>query len=279
MKYVRPKSLPRFKKPPVSEVRIGIVLQPVHLSVTHLPALFEALAEDYPLRSELPLRPPELVTERLRRSAFRLELGDTPPLPRIRFTDEGQTRWIDVQSDSLTFGWRRSPKGEYPNYKHLRGEFDRIARLFEAFWDKHEEKDDLYIVQAGIHYYNDFPVANVASSSDAMCRAFAVQHADRPFGGLPAPTASGLSFTFDFSADDETYAVLAARADVRVVAGRTVARLNLGYRGDPFMAPVAKAEGPLDVVLGFLDNGHDRIVLAFTGMTSEEFHSEWERYQ
>lgn len=279
MTYERPENLPRYKSPPVSEVQLGLVLQPVHIPVTMLPALFELLEDDYPKRMELPQRPPELLNGNMRRSAFRLELGDIPPAPRIRFRDQANTRWLDLQSDMLTCGWRRTPDDEYPSYGDLRNEFERLLHLFEVFWSQVGTEEELYIVDTSVKYYNDFTV-DAQSSMDAMQRAFGVDMEKVSIDGLPAPGTTGLFLRFPFSdGQDEPYALLTVQGRVSPHEQDFHALLNLSYRGDPFVKRYDEATEPLDAALSFLDNGHDHIVRAFTGVTSTELHSTWGRYQ
>ncbi len=280
MKYVRPGSLPRFKNPPVTEVRIGVALQPLHIPVTELPALFAAFEHDYPERFEAPPRPVELVTERVRATAFRIELADVPAIPRIRFADVERSRWIEVQSDSLTCGWRKAPDKPYPDYEFLREEFERIAGVFVSFWSQKHEEEDLYIIQANVNYYNDFHVPDADGLMDAMCRAFAMQPEPRAFNDLPPLDTAGLSFSFDFADDDgQIYAILTSRAAVRQIDGEHVARLNLSFTGDPYQSPHSAELNALDGTLAFIDKGHDSIVRAFCDTTSAQFHKVWGRYE
>jgi uncharacterized protein (TIGR04255 family) len=279
LQYTRHPSLSRFANPPVSEVRIGMVLHPLHISVTELPSLFSALEDFYPVREEAPARSTQVMSEPgLGSAGFRVEFGDIPPLPLIRFMSVDGFRWLEIQSDALTCGWRRNRDGTYPTYEALRAEFLRLIEVFGEYWSTNHDGDDLYIIQAGISYHNDFAVEE-ASPMKALARAFTMSApSEVEIDGLPAARTASMNLTFNFTHEEDTYAVLRLNARVETAEQGCQARFNLRFWGNPFLVPGAEDEAVLRT-LRFMDEGHDAIVRAFTSSTTPEYHKSWEKLE
>lgn len=278
--YTRPADLPKFRSPPVSEVRIGMVIQPVHIPVVELPALFESLQDTYPLRTELAPRPTQVMGEKdLGLIGFRVDLTDIPPIPLIRFESADRSRWLEVQSDALTCGWKSREDGSYPAYESLRRDFIHLTEIFGSFWLKHHGDDELYIVQAGISYHNDFSV-DADSAIEGLSRAFVLPAATTEliFPGLPPMRSVAQNFSFPHSRRGDTYAILRTAATVTHETDSADVRFNLRFWGKPFDPEGESDPEGVDATLRFMDEGHRAIVTAFDSATTPEMHKRWGRY-
>ena len=264
--------LPRFDAPPVEEVRIGVVFAPLPISVTELPVLFETYSDRYPETHAAQAR--RVRVDPSIGSGFRVEFTDDPGIPRIRFSSSEHDRWLEIQSDAFTCGWRRRADGGYPSYDELRSDFQELALKFAGFVDQFHPDEDIYAVAATVEYKNRFEMGS-ADAATALSEAFIVTAPKEPFSSLPPLSTAGLQLRFDFEHEEEVYARLIARANMGMRGTTMIGRFDLRFSGDPF-ATSGDLEA-FDAILKFLDEGHVAVVQAFDQTTTPVMHKRWGR--
>lgn len=274
--YDRPGALPQFERPPVTEVRMEMVFEPLSIRVTDLPSLFATWGDRYPELSESAPQPVSLEPGpgHAEGARLRIEFSDQPPIPLIRFRDENRSRWIELQSDRLSCGWSRVSEDEYPRYPKLRQEFQQLALELAAF----VSDEQIQVVQLNLVYVNEFELEE-GNPLVALADAYCFGPSPMAFDELPPLLDAGFDLRFAFTHEDARYAVLTARS--RVSRGReaSTSRLRLRFSGDPFGAPGAEERDGFTSILAFFDQGHDAIVRTFAQATDESLHQQWGRYE
>lgn len=121
-----------FAKPPVEEVVLSVLFKSLDsLLAPQLGAIWQELRKDgfVKLAEHPPV--PSIVEEFPNRVGQpQLHIDQTPPLARIWFVHEDETRIIQVQRDRFTFNWRKTEDNPvYPG-------FSTIFRKFESFYNR-----------------------------------------------------------------------------------------------------------------------------------------------
>jgi uncharacterized protein (TIGR04255 family) len=123
--------LPRFRKPPVSEVALGVqfppVLNPVHLGLYYqrLKARFPKVQVQPPITAAFETFAPSPIVFGMPMPAIGLQ-------PRMWFLSEDENSLIQLQSDRLLFNWRGGLQGvPYPHFEAVQGEFAEAFDLLE----------------------------------------------------------------------------------------------------------------------------------------------------
>lgn len=272
--------LPRFKKPPVSEVALGVqfsaILNPVHFGL-----YYQEVKSRFPKVQVQPPIPPQFEVFGTRGPGLPLALPAFAGgalvagfiAPRMWFMSEDDNWLIQLQSDRLLFNWRGGIQGApYPHFDAVQAEFTNVLDKLEALVQA--EKMSIAVNQCEVVYNNPILTSSTGIALSDPQKIFRVWSADvgpewqealddlsliaryllkdaagNPFGRLTAALASG-------AAADEL----------------TVFQLQLTARGFP---QGAGREG----ITAFHNQGHRAIVRCFAAITTPEMHKLWERYQ
>jgi uncharacterized protein (TIGR04255 family) len=277
MPYKRSPDLPSYSSPPVTQVDIGLHIQALKLRAVDLGDLYGRFRENYPLIEEHPPSPMQI--ERFPGGSpsgvhFEFQLLDRPPLPMLVFLTGDRSSLVQVDSSRFFCAWRRSADDiAYPSYEKFRAAFVRNVEIFEQFTTD-VDAEAKSIVQAEVSYVNDIPMRHEAMP-DFLVREI-------PFlanKGLPgeeeiSSVCAAHHITYKTSQGVE-YARLHISAEPVAVGAETALRLILVYRGEP--REKYAGMDALSAVMSFLDEGHDRVVRAFTAYTTPEAHRLWGR--
>jgi uncharacterized protein (TIGR04255 family) len=275
--YTRSKDLPVFERAPVTEVNIGVQFQGVKLQAVQLGALHARFAKQYPVVEEH--LPPPLQIEQFQRKSpsgihFQVQLLDRPPLPMLVFLAEDRASLVQVDNSRFFCAWRRSSQDvTYPRYEALREEFIRNLTIFDEFTTE-LGLEDKPVTQAEIAYVNDIPVSD-ERRPDILFYGLPTLSGD---AAMSADEVSAVSTAQHFTyrtLDAVDYARLHISAEPVVVDSEKALRLVLVYRGEPHER-FSEASG-ISTIMRFLDEGHDRIVRAFTLNTTSDAHNTWGR--
>jgi uncharacterized protein (TIGR04255 family) len=261
---------PKFRKPPVVEVVMGVQFEPLkgfgdphaglfwatHLGkdswpkvrvAPHLPSSFERFGSE----EQWGAVPP-----------FEIRPGDEPS--RTQFLNAGEDRMVQVQNTRFHYNWVKK-NAEYPSYDALLPEFRKEIARFRAFSSK-EGLGEVKPNQWEITYVNHVPAGSLWSPGDDWSTLF-------PW--LKAPASKLVAF------DTVT-------ATWRLVIGDSQGRLHIKLararhpdKGDLMILDLT-ARGSAEHQESLEDGlslGHDAIVFSFAEMTSKRAHQEWGRYQ
>lgn len=269
--------LPAFADPPVVEVALSVQFDSItSLRTPQLGLLWQEFRVRFPMTEEHAPLPAAIERFGARRSGkleVRLEMLQTPPLPRCWFLNAEGTELIQVQQDRFAHNWRKVGKGDqYPRYKHIRETFAKELERFRAFLER-EELGELNPNQCEVTYVNHI-FAGKGSET----------HGD--LGEVLTVFEPRYSDTFLASVEDVRMKLTHVIADP---AGKPLGRLHITvdptYREDDgqpmWVLKLTARGGPtepgIDGVLHFIDIGREWVVRGFASITTDKMHKIWER--
>jgi uncharacterized protein (TIGR04255 family) len=270
-------SLPRFRKPPVSEVAIGIQFQAPVLTPVHLGLYYQAIKERFPVVTvQPPLQPVFETFEAMTTMTFPIPFPfqGMVTLPRMWFGKEDGSALIQLQPGRLVFNWRGGLEANaYPHFNAVQTEFMNALDALDALV-KSERLADISVNQCELTYINPLPCSSTDISLSEPQKIFRVW--DGVQGDEWKDTPEDLMFTLRYRFNDESgspFGRLTVALSSGVAGDGTPAfQLDMTARGRPV------GEGRAGVV-GFHDHAHQAIVRCFTAITTPEMHRRWERYQ
>lgn len=266
----RPADLPDYEAPPLAEVALGVQLDPMpQVRAAHLGLLWQRFVGEFPSLQELPpIDTPEEDFSPSPVSTITVQLLGAPPVPRQWFMSRDGARVIQVQADRFVLNWRRINPGEpYPRYETLRDDFENLFSVYSDFLAD-QTLGVASIRQAEVNYVNKIELNASQQPHDLSD----VLRTWRPSYGPEAPflsAASDVRLVERHLIEDNAgpYARLYVSAEP---ASQVGALLSLTMRGRPHGTD-------LEAALSFFDTARDRIVRAFTAVTTEQMHTVWRR--
>jgi uncharacterized protein (TIGR04255 family) len=277
-------ALPRFRKPPVSEVAVGVQF-PTVLTPVHLGLYYQRIKAQFPKYQVLPPVPPAFEIFGAASITPIVSFGVQMPggfQPRMWFLSLDENSLIQLQSDRLIFNWRGGLRGNpYPHfdavYEGFVKAFDELEALAEG-----ESIGDIVVNQCEVVYVNALPIAKTGIPLSEPEKIFNVWADGR--GAEWRQPLEDLSFTARYQLNDEQgnafgrlTVALSSSSSTPILLGlppQTAAgfQLELTARGKPL--------GPgREGVTAFHDHGHQAIVRCFAAITTSKMHELWERYQ
>ncbi len=246
--------LPDFKRPPLVEVAVGLMFEPLPISAITLAQLYLQWQEDYPSFEEHPAIPSSPAVPGL---IFDVNV------PRIRFwflNNSGGL--IQVQRDRLIVNWRKEAESaEYPHYDSLRDEFHKRVDEFSAFLASHQQ-GPLKPNAIEVTYVNQVPLAGESPNLSDI-----VSLLQPPPNEVGSPVEANLSVRFDASAQlDREPAALLINVQRSSTVEPPLAVLQLSCT-----IPVRSLS---DAYVN-LNKARDHVVQPFRSITTDKMHEEW----
>lgn len=255
----RPSYLPDFENPPLAEVVIGVVMQPLHtMTAAHHGLYWRAIRDQFPLTSDQPGLEPAYETEQGPQApVLGLRLG--PPPLRSFFTSEDQETLIQLQSDRFFNNWRKGRNARYPHFDELAAAFHERWSGFQDFV-RGEGLGALTVEQVEVTYVNVVETGSMASDLTVTGPS------PLSLGGAPPSTTGEL---------EEQQLALRYR-----LAGAPLARLyaTAAPRGDGWLLDLTVRSRPTDGDGGLqadLQRARTAIDAAFVHLTSTHAHARW----
>ena len=267
-----PTPLPRFKKPPVSEVAVGVQFTGPTLTPVHLGLYYQRVKARFPKVLVQPPLAPAIETFGPP-AALSLSLPAIG-LPRIWFVSNDDESLIQLQAGRLFFNWRASSdRSTYPHFDAVRQEFLYALDELDALTSS-EGIGQLSANQCEVVYVNPLPTARTGVPISAPEKIFRICNVQ--LGSEWNESPEDIAFNVRYRFDDE---------DGRPF-GRLTVTLNSGWGpdGSPGFSLELTARGMprgagRDGISAFHEYAHQAIVRCFTGLTTPAMHESWERYQ
>jgi len=255
----RPPYLPDFENPPLAEVVIGVVMQPLHtMTAAHHGLYWRAIRDQFPHTSDQPGLEPAYETEQGPQApVLGFRLG--PPPLRSFFTNDDQEILIQLQSDRFFNNWRKGINGQYPHFDELASAFHERWSGFRAFVSG-EGLGALIVEQVEVTYVNVVETGLMASDLTVTGPS------PVRLGGAPASATVEL---------EEQQLALRYR-----LAGAPLARLYATAvpRGSGWLLELTVRSRPSDGDDGLradLQRARTAIDAAFFHLTSTHAHARW----
>lgn len=253
--------MPKFGKPPLREVAIAVLFQPLAgLAQPHVGQYWELIREHFPKAVDQPPVEPYLESGGRGRPAFQLQVGP-PPLRRSWFISEDDERLVQLQSDRFIHNWR----GDGANYPHLEDLWTSFAERFSQFvsWAHDEGIGSVEPFQLELTYVNIIEALSLwdvlTGPEPAQPAAFADDVRGRPVPRLE------LRYDVEGESTGGLYVHCRARDE-------GVQQLDLTYR--------AVLKSPeVQLISLAVAAGRRLIVSHFAELTQSSLHKRWERIQ
>jgi uncharacterized protein (TIGR04255 family) len=272
----RPAELPDFADPPVDEVVIGLMFMPVGgFSTNHVAKYREAVKHDFPGLQYQPRLMVQLENLAAEPFGAQLPIGLlTPqafqPAQRTWLVAGDDQRLLQLQEDAFLSNWRRR-NDPYPRFELLLQDFWSRFALFRSQLSS-DSVIPLQIQQLEVSYINWVPFET--SSLDDWFQPAKSSYVPT---GADTLRAEHLAWNASYVIRDEGVSVarMHARQMEALRTGPGVphlgAQLELTYR-----APLAPGASD-DEIIDRAFQARDKIVWAFTGLTTDEAHTRWGR--
>lgn len=272
-----PRSLPDFRRPPLTEVVLGVQFEPVAgFRSVHAGLFWDRIRESFPHVEERSPLPP--VIERFggrpsRDLKVQWQVLETPPAPRYWFLNQKGDQLIQLQSDRFLHNWRkRGPNDSYPRYESIRESFKGELELFQAFLAD-EGLAQPEPNQCEVTYVNHILPDDVWERHGQLGRVLTTFSGEPSDDFLAEPEDARLAARYLIAEDDEAplgRLHISTKSGFQVSSGKPIIILELTARGQP------GGEGT-EGVLQFLDLGREWIVRGFASITTPEMHELWGR--
>ncbi len=270
----RPPDLPEFKRPPVTEVVLGVQFKTDKpLRAPHLGLFWQTVREAFPdFREQPPLVPQIEVLDPdvpVVPQEDGIQIMRAIPAPRCWFVDSSGNKLIQLQSDRFLHNWRKVTGEEaYPRYETIRNEFIDHWRRFGSFLNDVDLGAPI-VTQAEVTYVNRIPKDSCWSKADDMPKVFSclklVDEADL-FGPMET-----VEFTIRRRLPDNRGRLhVTAAPAFNTKDSSVMIRMVLTARG-----PVADSSD--EAILDWMDMARAVIVNSFTALTTPEAHEFWRR--
>jgi uncharacterized protein (TIGR04255 family) len=188
--------------------------------------------------------------------------------------NEDQRQLIQFQPDRFIYNWRKigSTSGaDYPRYETIRSRFVEQYQKLKSFLSS-QNIGDIVPNQCEITYVNHIHLEEDEGSVASLGEVIRLWKDPPPAGALSPVEDARFLFRVPLQTTEGSF--LGRLTVAAEPAGRQdkigLVRLTLTTRGIPLQ--------PTDEgILQFIDLGRDRIVRAFTEITTERMHQRWGR--
>ena len=269
MKVERPRHLPDFGAPPLTEVALSIQFQPIAgFGYVDIGLLWQRFRDRFPQVEYHPPLAPGFETFGLQlaaSSAFQLNFG----LPRTWFIDPAGAEVVQIQSDRFVRNWRKAGADDnYPRFEHIRL---RFAEEFKEFGDFLADRGLGAIVpnQCELTYVNSIPTSN--GTGDDMPKVFkALASSSSAVLGSPEDFSFTARYVVTSGSGEPVGRIIAQASPALDANSRVIINFMLVGRGSPTSPDLTGA-------LEFMDVARERIVCGFAELTTDEMHRVWKR--
>jgi uncharacterized protein (TIGR04255 family) len=251
-------STPSYRKPPVSEVAVGLQFERLPIQTRHLGQFWTEVAGSYPQTEDVaPLPEPGEVPG--------IEYVVVPPLRRTFLISNDGEFLLQIQDNRFYCNWRKlSPDVFYPRFPAV---YDRFVESWGLFSDFLKRQGFAEISPTGyeLTYVNEIEVSRESVAQDvAKCVRMYVPLQKPEF--LPEPAS--ISGLWLYNLPDSKGKLRANLNHLRKPDGRESFVLNLSCSG---------TVSPKTSMADWFETAHEWIVRGFTDLTTPEAHQKWER--
>jgi uncharacterized protein (TIGR04255 family) len=263
--------LPDYSNPPVVEVVCGVQFESLDGFVApHLGFRWESLQPDYPFFKEFPPLAAQIEPEHLLAPGqVNIRLHEKPPLARMWYTNDDESRVVQVQRDRFLTNWKKvSDEQPYPRFPDVFGLFSEKFSLFRDFVEG--SIGSVKPLQYELSYVNQIPLGDGWSSYAEVGKVLADHEYRTGVRFLPSPEVINWTTAFQLPQGLGRLYIAAVSAS-RVIDKRPVLQLTLTARG-------INSPAELESMADWFDVARQWIVRGFTDLTGESMqYSVWGR--
>jgi uncharacterized protein (TIGR04255 family) len=266
--------LPKFDKPPVIEMVVGVEFADlVGLSIPHFGLFWGQIKDKYP---QCTVKEPALsrieVFDKRGQQEVKLNfpiLG--PPQIRCWYSDNQQTWLLQLQQDRFIHNWRKTDSDQtYSHYTNVRNRFEREFERFRDFVKK-QKLGDIQIRQCEVSYVNHIELAEEARAQSELAEIFPYFSAERQGDFLPALEGLTLNTSYVIP-ENRGRLYIAVQTVFRHLDAKEILQMTVSAK----VIPISQDSSE---ILNAFNLGHEWAVRGFTDFTSQKMHKLWERRQ
>lgn len=266
------RTFPKYAKPPVVELVLGVQFDPIpgftggHSGwfwKEHLGASWKA-SDAAPVgeatESFGPKVPPKMM----------LQLREATGVSRLMVENETGDRLVQMQRTRFHYNWRKGKTADdYPHYEAVYTEFLRHYTAFRAFVRDTAKLGMIVPNQWELSYIDSVPPGELWQTPADLANVFP---------GLFPPKRELAGLALELAATERTYEIAPQRGRLHIAADLAF----LGDNPEPTLLVRTTARGPLgadsdESMKEALDTGHDAAGEAFDKLASDKAKQHWEQ--
>lgn len=270
--------IPSYKKPPLNEVLLGVQYDSLDaFNLTTYGLLWERFKEHFPeVQHHMPL---EATFEKFggRKQSFselsriKLEPMTSAPLLRAWFVSKDGRELIQLQPDRFIRNWRRLELDDaYPRYEQrLRSEFLNDLKKVAHFY----QENNLGILkpnQCEVSYVNHIDADKAHYLLNDVFMGWSEQYDLSEIADIESININIKHIIKDSDGEFIGRLYVKIQPAFKIQNDKPIFLIELTIKGRPL------GEG-IEGVMNFMDMGREKIVRAFTKMTTKEMHELWDR--
>ena len=263
---------PKFSKPPVAELALGVQFQPLSsFNSIQAAAWRDRIKTELPKFEEHPELPDVIEDADLEQTKVRMQLIAGAAPRRYWFVDANETELIQIQRTRFVYNWRKRADGDqYPTYDVLR---EKVARQLKSFIEfaAAEGLGDFVPGTCEVTYVNHIAGSGVWTAHGQAAKVFSGLSGRRTGDFLPPAESVGFSETYRIPVEGtDKVGRLRVQVDPSflILDKAPIFRMSLNAR---VAAKTADRQGVVDA----LDIGHQWATCGFAALTTPEMHSAW----
>lgn len=263
---------PKFSKPPVAELALGIQFNPLSsFNSIQAAAWRERIKEEFSKIEEHPELPDIIEGAELEQTKVRMQMIEGVPPRRFWFVNKTETELIQVQRTRFVYNWRkRSDADQYPTYDALRKKVKSQLESFMGFTAA-EGLGDVVPGMCEVTYINHITGSGVWTSHAEAAKVFSGLSGKQTGDFLPPAESFSFSETYRIPVDG---ADKVGRLRVQVDPSFFVLDKSPLFRMS-VSARVAAQTADIAGILGAMDVGHVWATCGFAALTTKEMHAAW----
>lgn len=266
--------LPKFDKPPVNEMVVGVEFADLGgLSIPHFGLFWAQIQDKYPHCAVKEPSPSRIeVFDGQGKQEIKLNFPIMgPPSIRCWYINDKQTWLLQLQQDRFIQNWRKTASDEtYSHYTNARGRFEKEFQRFQDFIKKHK-LGPLQIRQCEVSYVNQIEPGKGSGAPSELAEIFPLLSAQKQGDFLPAPDGIVLNASYVIS-ENRGRLYIGVQTAFRHSDAKEILQMTVAAK----VIPVSQDHYE---ILNALDLGHEWAVRGFADFTSDKMHKLWERRQ
>jgi uncharacterized protein (TIGR04255 family) len=266
--------LPKFDKPPVIEMVLGVEFADlVGLGIPYYGLFWGLIRDEYPLyivKEPAPSRIEIFEEQGKQEITFNLPVLGPPPM-RFWYINSQQTWLLQLQQDRFIQNWRKTAsEPTYSHYTHVRDRFEKEFQRFQGFIDK-QRLGPLQIRQCEISYVNQIELEKKPGAPFELAEISPYLSFQKREDFLPPPDGVTLNTSYVIP-ENRGRLYIGAQTLFRHSDAKEILQVSV-------TAKVIPVSQDYSEVMNALDLGHEWAARGFADFTSDKMHRLWERRQ
>jgi uncharacterized protein (TIGR04255 family) len=266
--------LPKFDKPPVTEMVVGVEFANLGgLDIPHFGLFWAEIKDKYPhcaVKEPAPSRIEIFEGNDKQEVTLNFPILGLPPI-RCWYINGQQTWLLQLQQDRFIQNWRKTDSDQtYSHYTNARSRFEKEFQRFQGFIKK-QHLGSLQIRQCEVSYVNQIELEKEPGAPFELAEISPYLSAQKQGDSLPVPDGITLNTSYVIP-ENRGRLYISAQTVFRHSDAKEILQMTVA-------AKVIPTSQDYSEILNAFDLGHEWAVRGFTDFTSDKMHKLWERRQ